>query len=197
MAGISINTLTQALSALGAFLEEANAEPENFVLIGGSALLALGLISRTTRDADIMAGVDLRKGLVDPRPMSDALRTAALRVAREYDLEENWLNTGPADQLLAGLPEGFLERLTQRTYGHRLTIYLPGRYDLIHLKLFAAVDQDGIGRHVSDLAALAPTDPELLAAARWVLGQDEGEAYPSMVQNALKQMGYERITHQL
>ena len=42
MAGVSINTLTQALSALGAFLEEANAEPENFLLNGGSALLEKG-----------------------------------------------------------------------------------------------------------------------------------------------------------
>lgn len=193
---ISGNSLNEALSALGAFLEEANAEPESFVLIGGSALLALGLISRTTRDADIMAGVDLREGLVDPRPMSDALRTAALRVAREYDLEENWLNTGPADQVLAGLPEGFLERLTPRSYGTRLTIYLPDRYDLIHLKLFAAVDQ-GMGRHVTDLAALAPTDPELLAAARWVLTQDAGEVFPAIVRDALKQMGYERIADQL
>ncbi|TAE73811.1 MAG: hypothetical protein EAZ84_12220, partial [Verrucomicrobia bacterium] len=90
---ISSDILNEAFSALAAFLDEADADPESFVLIGGSALLALGLISRTTRDADIMAGVDLRKGLVDPRPMSDALRTAALRVAREYDLQENWLNT--------------------------------------------------------------------------------------------------------
>jgi len=193
---ISSNILNEALSALAAFLEEAHAEPENFVLIGGSALLALGLISRTTLDADIMAGVDLRKGLVDPRPMSDTLRTAALRVAREYDLEENWLNTGPADQVLAGLPEGFLERLTPRNYGPRLTIHLPDRYDLIHLKLFAAVDQ-GMGRHVTDLAALSPTDPELLAAARWVLTQDAGEVFPFIVRDALKQMGYERIADQL
>jgi hypothetical protein len=193
---ISSNTLNVALSALGAFLEEAKAEPESFVLIGGSALLALGLISRTTRDADIMAGVDLREGLVDPRPMSDALRSAAHRVAREYDLDENWLNTGPADQVFAGLPEGFLERLTPREFGPRLTIHLPDRYDLIHLKLFAAVDQ-GMGRHVTDLAALTPTDPELLAAAHWVLTQDAGEVFPAIVRDALKQMGYERITHQL
>jgi hypothetical protein len=193
---ITSNTLNEALSALGAFLEESNAESESFVLIGGSALLALGLISRTTRDADIMARVDLREGLVDPRPMSDALQAAAYRVAREYDLDVNWLNTGPADQLLTGLPEGFLERLTQRTFGSRLTIHLPDRYDLIHLKFFAVVDQ-GMGRHVTDLTALAPSDPELLAAARWVLTQDVGEVFPSIVREALKLMGYERITHQL
>jgi hypothetical protein len=145
---ISSNTLNEALYALGAFLEEANAEPESFVLIGGSALLALGLVSRTTRDADIMAGVDARKGL------------------------------------------------TPRTYGSRLTIHLPDRYDLIHLKLFAAVDQ-GMGRHVTDLEALTPTDSEMLDAARWVLTQDGGEVFPAIVRDALKQMGYERITHQL
>lgn len=196
MTRISSNNLNEALSALGAFLEEANAEPESFVLIGGSALLALGLIFRTTRDADIMAGVDLHEGLVDPRPMSEALRAAARRVAREYDLEENWLNTGPADQVLAGLPEGFLDRLKPRVYGSRLTIHLPDRYDLIHLKLFAAVDQ-GMGRHVTDLAALTPTDAEMLAAARWVLTQDAGEVFPAIVRDALTQMGYERLTHNL
>lgn len=193
---ISADTLGQALSALAAFLEADRAEPENFVLIGGSALLALGLVSRTTRDADIMAGVDARLGLVDPRPMSDALRSAARRVARELDLDEHWLNTGPADQLLTGLPEGFLERLTARSYGPCLTVHLPDRYDLIHLKLFAAVDQ-GPGRHVTDLAALRPTDDEMLAAARWVLTQDAGEVFPAIVRDALNQMSHERIARQL
>lgn len=36
---ISSDTLNEALSALAAFLEEANAEPESFVLIGGSSSL--------------------------------------------------------------------------------------------------------------------------------------------------------------
>jgi len=143
-----------------------------------------------------MAGVDARRGLVDPRPMSDALKSAALRVARELDLDENWLNTGPADQVLAGLPDGFLERLTPRSYGARLTIHLPDRYDLIHLKLFAAVDQ-GMGRHVRDLEAMKPTDDEMLDAARWVLTQDAGEVFPALVRDALKQMGHERISLKL
>lgn len=193
---ISADTLDKALSALAAFLEADGAEPENFVLIGGSALLALGLISRTTRDADIMAGVDARLGLVDPRPMSAALRSAARRVARELDLDEHWLNTGPADQVLAGLPEGFLERLSARSYGPCLTVHLPDRYDLIHLKLFAAVDQ-GPGRHVTDLAALQPTDDEMLAAARWVLTQDAGEVFPAILRSALIQMDYEQIADRL
>lgn len=193
---ISADTLDKALFALAAFFEADGAEPENFVLIGGSALLALGLISRTTRDADIVAGVDARHGLVDPRPMSAALQSAARRVARELDLDEHWLNTGPADQVLAGLPEGFLERLSARSYGPCLTVHLPDRYDLIHLKLFAAVDQ-GPGRHVTDLAALQPTDDEMLAAARWVLTQDAGEVFPAILRSALIQMDHEHIADRL
>lgn len=196
MNSITADTLREALSALGAFLEADGAEPESFVLIGGSALLAQGLISRATRDADIMAGVDARLGLVDPRPLSDALRSAARRVARELDLDDHWLNTGPADQLLTGLPEGFLQRLTSRSYGPCLTVHLPGRYDLIHLKLFAAVDQ-GPGRHVADLAALAPSCDEMLAAARWVLTQDAGEVFPAIVRSALIHMDYEHIADRL
>jgi len=114
---ISTETLDDTLSALAAFLENAEAAPEHLVLIGGAALLALRLVSRTTRDVDIIAGVDPRVGLVDPRPMSEALTTAADKVARELDLDPHWLNTGPADHVLAGLPDGFLTRLSRRDYG--------------------------------------------------------------------------------
>lgn len=189
---ISTQSLDQALNALSAFLEQAGAPPEHLVLIGGAALLAFGVIVRTTRDVDIMAGVDARIGLVDPRPMSEALQTASAKVARELDLDPEWLNTGPADQVKAGLPEGFLARLTRRDYGAHLIIYLPARYDLIHLKLFAAVDQ-GVGRHTKDLAALQPTDEELLAAVRWVLTQDAGEVFPELVRNLLKETGHESL----
>lgn len=193
---ISSQNLDNILHALAAFLEDVGAEPEHLVLIGGSALLALGLVARTTRDVDIMAGVDARIGLVDPRPMSDALQAAAAKVARELDLDANWLNTGPADQLKAGLPEGFLSRITRRDYGRHLIIYLPDRYDLIHLKLFAAVDQ-GMGRHTSDLEALHPTDEELLAAARWVLTQDAGEVFPGLVRHTLKSIGHESLADRI
>ncbi len=66
MSRIEPDTLEQALVALAAFLEADQANPERLVVIGGSALIALGIVSRTTRDMDIMAGVDPGLGLVDP-----------------------------------------------------------------------------------------------------------------------------------
>lgn len=196
MTHLAPETLQQALSALAGFLEADGAAPESLVVIGGSALLALGIVSRTTRDVDILAGVDPGRGLVDPRPMSKALRAAADKVARELRLDPHWLNTGPADQVLAGLPEGFLTRLSRQDYGPCLTIHFPDRLDLIHLKLFAIVDQ-GAGRHVRDLQALQPTEDELLRAAQWVLTQDAGECFPQIVRNTLTALGHGNLVTRL
>ncbi len=69
-------------------------------------------------------------------------------------------------------------------------------HDLIHLKLFAGVDQ-GPGRHWSDLKAVNPTKIEMLAAARWVLGQDAGDVFPGVVRDALKFHDYADIADQL
>lgn len=181
--------LLQALSALAGFLEADDATPERLVVIGGSALIALGIVSRTTRDVDILAGFDTEQGLVDPRPLSQALRTAAEKVALELRLDSNWLNSGPADQVRAGLPEGFLSRLVRQDFGSRLTIFFPDRFDLIHLKLFAIIDQ-GPGRHVQDLLALKPTKDEILQSTLWVLTQDDGEVFPQMVRQTLYELGH-------
>ena len=117
-------------------------------------------------------------------------------MARELRLDQNWLNTGPADQVLAGLPEGFLSRLTQHDYGPYLTIFYPDRFDLIHLKLFAIMDQ-GHGRHVEDLNALKAAEEELLLAARWVLTQDAGIVFPQIVRNTLTALGYGDLANRI
>jgi len=196
MSRLAPETLQQALSALAGFLEADGAAPESLVVFGGSALITLGIVSRTTKDVDIMAGVDPVRGLVDPRPMSAALIDAADKVARELQLVPHWLNTGPADQVRAGLPEGFLSRLTRHDYGPCLTIFFPDRFDLIHLKLFAIMDQ-GPGRHSRDLQALQPTGDELLMAARWVLTQDAGEVFQQIVRTTLTAIGHGNLAARL
>ncbi|MCE2693458.1 MAG: hypothetical protein LW645_04210 [Verrucomicrobiaceae bacterium] len=187
--------LDQALHLVSMRLEERGAEAETLVVCGGSALLALGLVSRTTKDVDALAGVDAVSGLVDPRPLSPALYQVVDEVGEELDLPRGWLNAGPADQVLMGLPEGFLSQLIRHEYGARLTIFYPDRFDLIHLKLFACIDQ-GEGRHSRDLKALAPTQAEMPSAARWVCTQDGSEVFPALVREAVTQLGYPHVTEQ-
>ena len=178
------------LSALGEQLTAAGQRYE-LVIIGGSGLLALGLIERSTRDVDLLA---LRSGdeLGSAKPLPAALEAARDRVARDFSLPTDWLNAGPTDLLELGLPEGFIDRLERRDYGDSLTVYLASRYDQIHFKLYALVDQ-GPGKHESDLRALSPTEEELLAAARWSRSHDPSEGYAQMLRDVLTHLGVDDV----
>lgn len=186
----SKDTADRLLSALGEQLAAANERCE-LVVIGGSALLALGLIERSTRDVDLLA---LRAGdeLDSARPLPASLEAAGDRVARDFSLPANWLNPGPTDLLEFGLPEGFIDRLERRDYGDSLTVYFASRYDQIHFKLYALVDQ-GPGKHESDLRALSPTEEELLAAAHWSRSHDPSEGYTQILRSVLTHLGVDDV----
>lgn len=179
------------LSALGEQLA-ARGERVELVVIGGSGLLALGLISRPTGDVDIVA---LLSGglLTKPRPLPTTVIEARDQVARDFNLPEDWLNAAPADLLDFGLPEGFVDRLERRDYGDALTVHLASRYDQIHLKLYAMVDQ-GAGKHEVDLRALEPTSEELLAAARWTRTHDPSVGFREQLMAALAYLGVEDVS---
>jgi hypothetical protein len=180
----------ELLSALSEQLALRGSRVE-LVVIGGSALLAVGLTVRTTRDVDVVA---LRSGdtLVRPQPFPDALVDARDRVARDFDLPEGWLNAGPADLLDFGLPAGFLERLERREYGDALVVYFASRFDQIHFKLYAMADQTA-GKHESDLVALEPTRDELIVAARWTRTHDPSEGFREQLVAALAYLGVEDV----
>lgn len=180
------------LSALGEQLAAAS-ERFELVVVGGSGLLALGEIERSTRDVDLVA---LRNGeeLGSAQPLPDPLRRAAERVARDFGLDENWLNGDPTSLLDFGLPEGFLERLDSRSYGDALVVHFASRYDQVHFKLYAMVDEGGPGKHEQDLRALAPSEAELLAAARWSRTHDPSEAYRETLLQALHHLGVRDAT---
>jgi hypothetical protein len=157
------------------------------VVIGGSALTALGLVRRATRDVDLLAiaeNGELR--LAEPLP--PALLAARAAVAADFGLAENWLNPGPTGLLKWGLPEAFMSRVVTRTYATALVVHFASRFDQIHFKLFAMVDQGG-GRHETDLRALSPTQGELIAAARWSITQDPSPGYRSVLVDALRVLG--------
>ena len=178
------------LSALGEQLAAAG-ERSELVVIGGSGLLSLGLIERSTRDVDLLA---LRTGdeLSSAKPLPSALEAARNRVARDLSLPTDWLNPGPTELLELGLPEGFIDRLEHRDYGEGLTVYFASRYDQIHFKLYALVDQ-GPGKHEADLHALSPTEEELLAAARWSRTHDPSEGYAQMLRDVLTHLGVDDV----
>ena len=177
---------TRLLDALSVQLELLGAHYE-LVVVGGSALLALGLIARPTQDVDVVALRDQER-LAPITPFPPSLETARDRVARDFRLPTSWLNDGPAALLDFGLPEGFLERAERRDYGPALTVWYASRFDQIHFKLYAAVDQ-GPGKHESDLRALAPSEEELLVAARWSRSHDPSAGYLQQLTLALAAIG--------
>lgn len=174
-----LSALGEQLSALGSHVE--------LVVIGGSALTALGFVRRATRDVDLLA-IAVKGELRLAEPLPDALLSARAAVARDFGLDESWLNAGPTDLMKWGLPHGFMTRVVTRQYGPALVVYFAGRIDQIHFKLFAMVDQGG-GRHETDLRALDPTAAELITAARWSITQDPSPGYKTVLVEALRYLG--------
>jgi hypothetical protein len=175
------------LMALAEQLSRAG-QKYDLVVIGGSALLALGLTSRSTQDVDVVA---LAAGtvLVEALPLPLPLVRARDRVARDFKIPQDWLNSEAArDMIRLGLPDGFTGRLTVREYAPSLTVRFASRVDQIHFKLHAAVDRAG-GKHLADLQALHPGPHELLAAARWARTHDPSDGFRSVLVEALAYFG--------
>jgi len=183
---ITDKTIDVLLSALADQLQALGSQIE-MVVIGGSALAALSLVKRATRDVDLLA-IAANGELRPAEPLPEALLAARAAVAADFGLPETWLNAGPTDLLKWGLPEGFMSRVVTRSYGRTLVVHLAGRLDQIHFKLFAMVDQGG-GRHEADLRALSPARGELVAAARWSMTQDPSPGYRSVLEDALHVLG--------
>lgn len=193
---ITSTALENALSLLGTLMASRKRSPLHLVVCGGSALIALNLVARSTRDVDVLATLD-GQHLHCARPLPDWLLEDADAVRRELGLPEKWLNDGPADPSLfrLGLPIGVVERLHTREFTPVLKVSFIDRFDQIHLKLYAAADQGG--RHFTDLKELQPTAEELLVAARWTFTQDPSEGFRMGVIAVFNALGYAHITSQL
>ena len=197
---ISHDNIDQALSLLAGRLDLAQTDPVRLVICGGSALIAMSLRRRTTRDMDVVALLSAAQEPISPDPLPDFLLRAADQVARDLGLFEGWLNNGPSrgegGLFQMGLPEGFVGRLTEKKYGPRLAIYFIGRLDQIHFKLYAAADQRD-GTHLNDLKALHPTAAELEAAARWAMTHDVSEGFKMVLKELLTQLGHESVAERI
>jgi hypothetical protein len=187
MKNIDNNTLLQALTLLEHRLSLGKSPPLELVVCGGSALIATELVSRTTKDLDIIALFDSNSNLIDPSPLPSHLISAAKVVARNLNLTENWLNTGPDDLFRMGLPDGFKERLICHEIGQCLKVHFISRLDQIYFKLYASVDRGGY--HIDDLMALKPTEDELILAGKWSRTHDVSEGYAKILKDLLKNLG--------
>jgi hypothetical protein len=166
------------LDAVGAHLA-ADGAAVSIVVVGGAALALRGWVPRTTQDVDVIALANPLGDLVRPT-LPEALTRAVARVARDFNLPEEWLNTAVGAQWHTGLPDGIAADLDWREF-RALRVGLAGRRTLIALKLFAAVDKGPKSVHFQDLLALLPDDAELDRACAWVLTQDMAGEWPALV----------------
>lgn len=196
----NLDKLNDALKLLGARLELEKSSPVDIIVCGGASLIVTGLVTRTTKDVDVLAiihhSANGKSAIVESAPLPEALKRAAFQVSRDLGLDENWLNCSPTALIKYGLPDGFVERLQTKEYGELLTINFIGRLDQIHFKVYAAVDS-GPGRHVDDLLTLKPTESEIELAARWSLTQDPSGDFRQTLKKMLKALKYESVANRI
>ena len=191
---IDATKLHEALNLLHEQLILLNAPAIELVVCGGSALIATGLILRTTQDVDILALME-KNQLESSIPLPPYLIEAADKVGKILALPEKWLNNGPAVQFQMGLPDGFQQRLQQEVIGKKLVIHYISRYDQIFFKTFASADRGGY--HVSDLKKLNPSEDELVEAAKWCMTQDVSEEFHQILIDMFQQLGWPNVSNRI
>ena len=195
---IDKDNLDEILHALERQIEVHGGSPISLVVCGGTALFALGLIFRTTKDIDVLGTVSEKHGRISIKKISKFpkhLIDASIAVQKDFKLPEEWINKGPTSQVDSGLPQGFEKRLVKKQYGNYLSIYYISRLDQIYFKLFAAVDRNDY--HVDDLFQLNPSQQEIEDAARWVLTQDVSLGFKAILMDFLRKHGYENISERI
>jgi hypothetical protein len=141
------------------------------VVIGGAALDLLGVISRPTKDCDILCP-EIPAEIADA---SDAFATAVRE--RGGVLQQDWLNNGPAS-LSHHLLTGWEQRIQPLFAGRSIQLRCLHRSDFLCAKLFALCDR---GIDLGDCIALAPTRSELATVLPWLERRDANLDWPTHV----------------
>lgn len=184
---------------LGERLRLKDTPSVRLVACGGSALIAMGLVFRTTDDVDVVALVDAHQQLISPAPFPEYLEESIKEVAILMNLSEDWMNYDPSRDsgglFQNGLPEGLLARAHRKDYGSHLITYFIDRIDQIHFKVFASADRLGV--HVDDLVSLNPSNQEMENAARWCMTHDPSEGFRMILISMYEQLGYSDVAERL
>jgi hypothetical protein len=177
--------MVEIIHSFDRYLADRKASFEG-VAIGAGALGLLGIISRHTRDLDIL-DPEIPASILDhARSFAEQCRQNGLM------LSDGWLNNGPMS-LTRDLPEGWQNRIQLAYQGKALTIHTLGRLDLLRSKLFALCDR---GTDLTDCLALAPTQVEIHEIIPWLEIQDGNPDWPDHVREVLEDL-QERAEHGL
>lgn len=149
------------------------------VIIGGAALLVLGIINRATRDVDCL----------DPH-IPNNIKEASIEFSKVNNLDSDWLNNGP-ELLKDDLPEDWIDRVTLIFEGDALKLFTLGRIDLLRSKLYAYCDRQ---QDLQDCIALEPTDCELDEIKPWLYERDGNPDWKEHIDRSIlflrKELGY-------
>ncbi len=195
-------TLVQLLEELSEWLEFEDVEPVEWVVCGGVALVLQNLQLRTTRDVDVLGswnsqGAELVRIEEFPAEVESCIERVIDNHPEFEDLSKRWINLGPARLAQVGLPAGFERRLTTRTFGKRLTLYLLGRDDLLALKLYASADEFSPRQdiHFEDLRVLDPNFKELERAVDWMRTLPDFEQVRTELKDVVDRLGYDVLAY--
>jgi hypothetical protein len=162
----------QMIAQFDDFLVERKLEFEA-VVVGGTALALLGVISRETRDCDILIP-EL------PEKVKEASQDFAKHVSEKgLPLDRNWLNNGPSS-LIQDLPSGWMNRTHPLFSGKAIHLRSLGRLDLLRSKLFALCDRS---LDLQDCIALRPTQKEIDLILPWLKERDGNPDWSEHVEN--------------
>ena len=142
-------------------------------IIGGAALQLLGVITRTTKDCDVL----------EPK-LSNEILGAAGDFAASNGLAGGWLNNGPAT-LIDELPAGWKERRKEIFKGKALFLLTLGREDTLRAKLYAYLDR---GIDLDDLKELKPTKEEIEKLSPWLKDRDGNPGWPDYVDKSMTEL---------
>lgn len=171
--------IKDSLSLLYIYLSKKGVK-RSFIICGGASLVLQGIISRTTKDIDIIAP-----------PIDEILKNSALSVSQDLGLDDHWLNCGPETKS-KDLASGWEDRVFEVFNDSNLSVFSISRSDLIFTKFWALCDRQ---KDKQDLLLLKPSLIELEDAIKQTLSKDQNPYWPEWVKkqgdNLKQELGYE------
>lgn len=147
------------------------------VVIGAGALSLLKIISRETKDVDV----------IDPILPSE-IKAAAKEFAKlNPGLLHDWINNGPS-QMRDKLRTGWQKRLRKIYSGKSIVLFTLDRIDLLATKLQGLGDRGEFGPDWNDIKAMKPTQIEMDEALSWATQQDANPSWPAHVTGLIKKL---------